>query len=354
MSDPVWTPILRDLHASALDCLQTSFALLADAAHGAGTHLALGAARPFRDGGRPATPDERAAQAEALLGLRVDGRWLRLTGPQTRRLAEDFLYVSADAFDLPWCPYAGHEHMRHSFLARAAGDEVTVVDAYHNDTAWGEARPGVWRLTAEAFDAALEGGAHVLAVAAGPPPRLDPDAILAGEAERQDRARPAVEAFLARTREALGTAEERLVLDVWLLGREQQLHEDWLASVGRPTESQRERWQQLAARTYLAQRRGRPNAALVDELAELLGALDVETAVLTALRETLDIEDERLRAARTLRDLPGFNSFRLVDVIERVEHDLGVTVPGDALTAENLRDVGSLCAMFATAGRSGR
>jgi acyl carrier protein len=378
VDDPVWTPILQGLHATAMDCLQTSFALLADSAHGRGSHLALGAAWYFRarpDGSAEAGPDERAEQARALLGLRTDGRWMRLTGPQVRRLAGGYLYVTADAYDLPWCPYAGHEHMRHSFLAHTDGGadaDVLVVDGYHNDTAWGPARPGVWRLDVAEFDAAMANGAHALAVEAGPLPVLDVGAVLAGNAARRRDQHAAVSAYVDGIRAALGTPEgmHRFVLDVWLLGRERQLHEDWLAAV-RPdarVDAQGEAWRQLAARSYLARRRadaGRPvDGTTLDTLAGELRALlladgdpvdaasDVEAAVFAALRDTLHVDDERLRAAPTLRDLPGFNSFRLVDVIDRVEHDLGVTVPGDALNAGNLRSVGSLCAMFDHAGRT--
>ncbi|RBJ05775.1 acyl carrier protein, partial [Micromonospora provocatoris] len=181
-TDPVWTPILTGLHATALDCLQTSFALLADHANGSGSHLALGARYGFRTRDQDglvtveATSDDRATEAVDLLGLRVEGRWMQLDGPQVRRLYAPGqpLYVTADAYDLPWCPYHEHEHMRHSFLVTAAApDEVTVVDAYHNDTAWGPARPGVWRLPAAAFDTALAGGAHTLAVTAHPAPEID-------------------------------------------------------------------------------------------------------------------------------------------------------------------------------------
>src|SRR4051794_25024131 len=52
-------------------------------------------------------------------------------------------------------------------------------------------------------------------------------------------------------------------------------------------------------------------------------------------------------AGRPLRDLPSFNSFRLVDAIERVEARLGVELGPDDLGAASLRDVDSLCAAFA-------
>ncbi|MFI7026195.1 acyl carrier protein [Micromonospora sp. NPDC049900] len=393
--DPVWTPILTALRAAALDCLQTSFALLADHAHGTGSHLALGARVEFRTRDRAGlptvetTPEDRAAEAVGLLGLRVEGRWTRLDGPRVRRLfaTGQPLYVIADAHDLPWCPYQGHEHMRHSFLATGdASGAVTVVDAYHNDTAWGPARPGVWRLPVDEFDAALAGGADTLAITAGPAPVLDVPEMLAGNAERARRSRPAVAAHLAALTESLTTVDglHRFVLDVWLLGRARQVHEHWLESV-RPEAAaalagQAQQWQQLSARSYVALRRAQAGRPASPELADALGALvdeylsaveaigaapaagddgpragggPVRAAVLGALRDTLHLDEDRLRSTDVLRDLPGFDSFRLVDVIDRVERRLGVEVPATALSAADLRDVGSLCAMFADASRAG-
>ncbi|MCZ7437001.1 acyl carrier protein [Micromonospora sp. WMMC241] len=391
-TDPVWTPILTGLRATALDCLQTSFALLADHAHGSGSHLALGARYGFRTRERDglvtveATSDDRAAEAVDLLGLRVEGRWMQLDGPQVRRLCGPGqpLYVTADAYDLPWCPYHGHERMRHSFLVTdAVGGEVTVVDGYHNDTAWGAARPGVWRLPTADFDAALAGGAHTLAVAAHPAPAIDVPAMLAGNAERAHRSRPEIADYLARIGAALGTVAglHRFVLDVWLLGRARDLHEQWLATA-RPGAAAAlaghgPRWQALSARSYVALRRAQAGRPATPELADALGALiaehldalesiaaptgpegadaapaggdGVRAAVLGALGDTLHLDGSALHTTDVLRELPGFDSFRLVDVIDRVERRLGVEVPATALSAADLRDVGSLCAMFGAA-----
>ncbi|TBL39256.1 acyl carrier protein, partial [Verrucosispora sp. SN26_14.1] len=87
--------------------------------------------------------------------------------------------------------------------------------------------------------------------------------------------------------------------------------------------------------------------------ADASGDGPVQAAVLGALRDTLHLDEARLRPTDVLRDLPGFDSFRLVDVIDRVERRLGVEVPATALSAADLRDVGSLCAMFADAGPAG-
>ncbi|WP_089154315.1 acyl carrier protein [Micromonospora sp. NBS 11-29] len=401
-TDPVWTPILTGLRATALDCLQTSFALLADHANGADSHLALGARYRFRARDRDglvtveATWDDRVAEAVDLLGLRVEGRWMQLDGPQVRRLGGPGqpLYVTADAHDLPWCPYHGHEHMPHSFLVTAVdADEVTVVDAYHNDTARGPARPGVWRLPTARFDAALAGGAHALAVAAHPAPAIDVPAMLADNATRARRARPEVAAYLTRAGATLDTEAglHRFVLDVWLLARDRDLHEHWLAAVAPDAADalagQGPRWRQLATRSYVALRRVQAGRPAAPELADALGTLiadhlvalesiadptatpggdtapdaappaggdGVRAAVLGALGDTLHLDESALRATDVLRDLPGFDSFRLVDVIDRVERRLGVEVPATALSAADLRDVGSLCAMFGAAAGGAR
>ncbi|NED54159.1 acyl carrier protein, partial [Micromonospora aurantiaca] len=142
------------------------------------------------------------------------------------------------------------------------------------------------------------------------------------------------------------------------------------------------RWQQLATRSYVALRRAQAGRPAAPELADALGALiadhlaalesiagpaagtvddaapaapdragddGVRAAVLGALGDTLDLDGSALRTTDVLRELPGFDSFRLVDVIDRVERRLGVEVPATALSAADLRDVGSLCAMFGAA-----
>ena len=111
-----WEPALRGLRAEALDCLQTTVGLLADDVHGTGTHLGLGSRWPFptlrRDGVvrlRP-TLQDRLDDAAELLGLRVAAPQGPTDGQGLRRQLEvaGSLYVVADAYDLPWVPYAGH------------------------------------------------------------------------------------------------------------------------------------------------------------------------------------------------------------------------------------------------------
>jgi acyl carrier protein len=51
-------------------------------------------------------------------------------------------------------------------------------------------------------------------------------------------------------------------------------------------------------------------------------------------------------AATTFAEIPGFDSFRLVDLIEQAERALGTEIPADELVPENLADVESLTALF--------
>jgi hypothetical protein len=54
-----------------------------------------------------------------------------------------------------------------------------------------------------------------------------------------------------------------------------------------------------------------------------------------------------------LTDLPTFSSFRVVEILERVESRLEVTVDPAELTPENLTRIDSLCAMFERSLRKG-
>jgi acyl carrier protein len=385
----LWDGVLAGLHADALDCLQTTVALVADRAHGRGTHLALGSrwrfpVRSAAGGFAVQVPlQDRLAEASRLLGMCVGTPRGPLDGAAVRaHVAEaGAAYVVADAYALPWLPYAGHQHMPHSFLLERAHDGHAVVDGYRNDTEWGPARPGVWQLSAAEVDQALTMGALVVDVASGAsPPRLDATAVLADNAARARDAEPDIAGYTATALARLDQPNgiDGLVLDIWLLARERLLHAAWLARIDRAAAAEVfarvEEWQRLAAQSYVTMRRtrrgGPPNTALVDDVGRSLRAdaalavqlaprpaacgVDlVETTVTDVLRETLDLDVGTIRRAETLRDLPGFNSFRLVDVIERVERRLDVRLPGD-FAAGDLRDVPGLCRMFTAALRETR
>ncbi|GAA0706665.1 acyl carrier protein [Dactylosporangium roseum] len=382
--DRTWSPLLDAVRAPALDCLQTSLALLAEHHHGPGAHLALGARSGFavRWGPPPSleTPAAaRLAEAAALAGLHVTERREGLDGPAVRGFAADagVLYVLADAFAMRWTPYHGLAHLEHSFLLQPDGGRWKVIDGYHNETARGVARPGVWRLTADDLDEALRGGATALTIAAGPRPVLDPAAILAANAATFAAAAADVERYLAAVRAGVTGPDpvaplDQLVLDVWLAGRARLLHAAWLATVPglapasvAAAEAQAERWLRLAGESYVALRRAQRGAEIplavldgveaalradVTVAAEIAAGLDpVRTAVEAAVRAVLQVDDETLAAAASFRDLPNFNSFRLVDIVERVESQLGVELAAEALTSAALHDLTTLTGAFKTA-----
>ncbi|MFK0250088.1 hypothetical protein ACIQUM_35765 [Amycolatopsis azurea] len=356
-----WDEIVSAVPAEALDCLQTGVAVLADVIGGPGAHRGLGARPwfPAPDGtgyAEAADPTARLAQARDELGL-ISAPLEKVTDLAGLDGRDGPLYVVADAYDLPWLPYAGHEHMSHSFvLARAAGG-WDLVDAYHNDTQWGPARPGVWSRTDDQVADLLAGGPFLVTT-------LKAGAVPGGPAALSAEGIEAY-ALAERTSEA---AVERLVLDVWLIERDRRLHSLWLddhspeeAEVWRAA-GRAEAWQRLAARTYLALRRlrrGHPvGREVVDEVchqlrvdAELAGAVEhtaIRQVVLAALGESLAIDPATVATATTLRELPGFDSFRLVDTLERVERELRAELPED-LGADELGDVDGLVRLFTRA-----
>jgi acyl carrier protein len=357
--DPVWSPTLETLRADALDCVQANLAAMADHHGGAGAHLELGA--PLRFDTEPG-PDGlprvassvpyRLSAARELLGLDVSQRWDGVGADELRELVVRHgpLYVVADAYGLGWTPYAGRRHTEHTFVLSTPD---TVVDAYHDETPWGSCRPGVWRLSpAELIPSATA----LLLVSTPVAPRAD---VLGANARAMTDAVPAIDAYL----EADHTDVDRLVLDIWLLGRSRLLHAAWLAqhSFGE-IEAHAQAWLTLAAKSFVAVRRSRRTGSVpttvLAELGRLLhedvaiagrlavGRDTVSTAVHAAIRETLHVDDDTVLAADTLRELPGYNSFRLVEIIERIETTLRVELAEDALTAEAMRDVAGLCAAF--------
>lgn len=316
--------MFENLRADLMDCLQVNLAILADRHHGPGTHLALGAELTGES-----TLDSRLDQAARLLGLqtvkRHDDADLR------DRASEEPQYAVADAFDLSWVPYAGHQHMDHSFLFRDGGDVCEVIDGYHNGTPWGDARPGVWRVPW-----------HEL-------PRATVVELAFGELPGRQAIAPLV-LDIEATEEAMCADVEQLVLDVWLLARSRGLHAAWLDSASFAAHAQE--WNALAAHSYVAMRRVLRGGRLVPSVPQELRRLLRQDVDLTWVRTVVAAELAAVLAVpvhsgqQPLRELPGFSSFRLVDVIERVEARLGREVEPEALTPESLRDLDSLCGLF--------
>ncbi|HET8684412.1 MAG TPA: acyl carrier protein [Micromonosporaceae bacterium] len=405
--DRTWSPDLEAVHADAMDCLDVNLATLADHHHGAGTHLSLGADlawRPREDGaGLPTvetTLDEHLSRAGDLLGLRVAARFPDLTAGSLAELAgmADPLYVTGDAYAMPWLPYAGRRHMEHSFLLRRGRTDFLVLDAYHNDTPWGSHRPAVWQVPAPALAAMLAAGAAGLHLVPGDPPALDAAALRAAQPAAARAAAGRIPEYVGRLRDHPDRVRvmARVTLDVWLLARARRLHAAWLAAdphvppgVVDAARTHATAWAGLASQSYVAQRRVERGSAeppaVLQTLERLLrddvvfaarladgapagaapaegvpapgpgaGGLSarVRDAVVCALCEMFGTRPAMVTAEDNLRTVPGFSSFGLVGAIERAERQLGVELDPDDLTADNLGDLATLCAIFERAARS--
>ncbi|MFI5972732.1 acyl carrier protein [Streptomyces sp. NPDC051452] len=360
---------LDGVRTGLLDCLQVNLAVLADHFHGAGTHLRLGARldlplRLLPDGLPTADPalDDRLKSAAPQAGLDPVRR-SHLSG--TTLLDESVrhggvLYVVADAFHLPWLPYHGNAHMEHSFLLVTGPEGLYITDGYRIETRWGAASPGTHVLD----PAALRGldSAEAITFAPVPPAPATPTVAayetgpyLTAYATWPDRAR----------------ALEQLSAETWLLARARKLHAARRAQVaGHTVEGDAERahlaaWDKLVEQTYLAARRvGRGRAeppGTVERLGELLAAdhevfadapvatdgdavdPELRRRVAAVAAGILGVPSEVLLAGATFDSLPSFSSFRLVEIVERVESELGRELDADELIPENLRRVDDLC-----------
>ncbi|MER8059740.1 MULTISPECIES: hypothetical protein [unclassified Streptomyces] len=367
---------LAGIRSDLLDCVQVNLAVLADHFHGPGTHLRLGARldlplRTLPDGLPTADPtlDTRLTGDAPLVGLRpVSRRGL----PVADLLAEtarrtDAHYVVADSYHLPWLPYHGNAHMEHSFLLAAGPTGWHVTDAYRVETRWGAAEPGEHIL--DERELAGIGTAEVVTFAPAPPEPaepsvadFDPGPYVTAYATWPDRLR------------ALG----QLSAETWLLARARRLHAAHRAQrAGRaePPEAVRAHlavWDKLVEQTYLAQRRvarGRAEpAGALDRLAELLAAdrtvfavdrgafaHDSDDAAAAADRDelrpsvaraaagVLGVTEAELLDGAALDSFPSFSSFRLVEIIDRIESDLGLELAADELIPEQLRHVDDFC-----------
>lgn len=245
-------------------------------------------------------------------------------------------------------------------------------------------------MSAADFDAAVP-HATAMTIAAEGAPVLDRAAVLRDNAAALRAGADRIEGYLTAVRQRAGEPEAaaQLVLDVWLLGRSRALHAAWLAGEADAADAAREAadradaWLALAGQSYVAMRRVRRGGVFpAPVLDQLTGLLRGEVALAGAGSEPPHggpvADPDRIRAVladevravlgvgpevpvdqRPLRTLPGFNSFRLVEVIERAEARLGVELEPDDLTGPALHDLDSLGAVFdrarpATQGVSGR
>ncbi|MGA5411288.1 acyl carrier protein [Streptomyces lavendulocolor] len=387
---------IRGIDTTALDCIQVNAAVLADAAHGPGSHLELGArtgfAPNFAGPGRLPTVERPPADQIRTMGHLL-GLSLRAGRPVTEGrallelLPEDGspLYVVGDAHRMPWLPYHGHQHMDHSVLLRAVdgGARVEAVDAYDNQTPYGQAEPVVCAF-ARAEAAALFDGSPALPVAVRPVPPARPPVDLVLDENARDAALllsgDAPERYAAAFRDHPDQREActALLLETWLLNRARRLHAAWAAhhrpgsALARTAAERAAAWDALAGQCYLAARRvqrGRPVPPQIHTaLAELLRAdarsavdatrtppgeattmsLDpahVRETVVDTVADVLGIAPEAVAGRDDLTELDGFASFQMVETVERLEDAYGVEfAPGD-LEADVLRRVDGLAGL---------
>ncbi|KUN76063.1 hypothetical protein AQJ64_39935 [Streptomyces griseoruber] len=359
------------------DCLQVNLAVLADRWHGAGTHVRLGATLHFRPeigaNGLPTVArsvEQHLADARSVLGIAV--RALHRTPATAGIPLAEGCYVVSDAYHLPWIPYFQQRHMAHSFLAEADGtDDVSVVDGYHNETPWGSARPGLWTLPAQVFRAAVPSPALVA--------ELEPAAEGPGAAAAAlDLAGPeAVDAYVdAYARHPDRTAAlSQLTLETWFLARSRRLHAAFRARFGpspdTAVDAHLQAWGALTEQTYLAVRRverGRTeppallprlreqlhadgvvfgSAPAAGELAGSPGARGAELrgTVAGVAAAVLGTAAEPLLNGQLLSEVPRFSSFRIVEIVERLEEELHFEFDADDLVPENLHDIDAICAI---------
>lgn len=392
---------LDGVDGTVLDCVFVNLAVLAHRAHGPGSYLRLGSAprfRPRQPSGRGVaalptiepTQAQRLARTEEMLGLGIANRWDGVNARNLRDITAarpgELLLAVGDAIGLDWTPYHLRQSMEHSFLVGrdADSEDLWLADAYHNDTEWGSARPFCRRCSGDDLSAAIgDTVVEVTEFRTMSPASIDVRTAL--RASQRHFTSPdtasAVSDYITAYRSAPPpTALARLTLETWLLARERRLHARWLmAAAGAGAESlarlaeaadqHATGWTRFAEQVFIALQRTRRNRPappdLYDRLAALLSgdtllarpltlapetpaeARSIHQTVVAVVGEVLSVDRATLLRVRTLTDLPAFSSFRIAEILERVEEALGVEVEPAALTPENLSHLDTLCSIFA-------
>ncbi|MGW7281707.1 phosphopantetheine-binding protein [Streptomyces sp. NPDC054844] len=73
---------------------------------------------------------------------------------------------------------------------------------------------------------------------------------------------------------------------------------------------------------------------------------DVREVVTGITAEVLGVDQADLHTTDALTDLPTFSSFRIVEIVERVEEELDTEVEASDLTPDNLSRLDTLIALF--------
>jgi hypothetical protein len=319
-----WRAAMGRADTDLLDCLAVNLAVLL-AWHGVADVRTPFAARwrfRLRDHGaggrRPDLPPEDLAE-----DLRELAGWELPWRPAAGLAAElatwaaacdegEPVLVVADAFDMPWVPYAGHEHMEHSFIVAGVDDgSLTIADGYVNTTEWGAAQPVTATVGRAEIAGLLTGagrwsdprpaGSQAAGTACSPAAttiarlvRDNADGICtAGEAGRYD--------MFLRQAAALVQASDLapVAMDTWLIARSRRLHARWLdsdAATCVPATVRRDfgasvaaAWTRAAEMSYIGLRRARSGRA-------------VPPAVTECLRQACSAEQD---LARVMRDGSG-------------------------------------------------
>lgn len=263
------------------------------------------------------TPLPREAWIERCTGLRLT-QAPASTGAELIESARAVVgsgspvLIVADAFTVPWNPYAGHEHHEHGFVVDGFGEgTVHVVDAYTNTTRYGPTDPGArWVDSNDLISGLRPAGDHFeLRHLVGEVTAADPAALAAEAIAANTRAWRAAEVRGRDAAALVAFAEDGLDLDglawlslaVWLITRNRQAHAEWWrrqgaasasegaqAAVAEAAESVLEQWRSIQAVSYLAWRRveaGKPCPTTL--AATLTGAAKAESDWFQAMAAAL-------------------------------------------------------------------
>ncbi|MES4908563.1 MULTISPECIES: acyl carrier protein [unclassified Streptomyces] len=386
---------MSPVSAHLFDCIQVNLAALAERRYGEGAGLRLGAVLRFQPSPGPdglptveRTVRQHLADAQGQLGL--SARTISHDRPLDLIDPGPACFLVADAYYLPWVPYYRKQHIEHSFLLLARDrDTVTVEDNYFNETPWGSARPGTWHVPSGDL-ADLPGCAVAAELVAVPTPPADVTARR--ELAPPDSVDRYADAYARHPQRAV--ALRRLTLETWLLARSRKLHAAFLGGQAQqgqaqqgalPTAHQEQSaaWEAFTEQVYLASRRvdrGRAEpAGLTDRLAELLHADRAAFAapppapapepdtgagvfsererererrtVAEVAARVLGTDPQPLLQGASLTDVPGFSSFRVVEIIERLESELAIEFPADDLVPENLHHIDAICRIVRRSAR---
>jgi hypothetical protein len=208
------------------------------------------------------------------------------------------IIVVADAFHLPWLPYAGHEHMDHGFVVESiTGDVLEIADPYDNVTRWGRARPTAMTIDFEELRPALRDDvAWAVLERSGDPEENEPIDYVLANAEsilRSERNRVA-DHFVQGHNSLDQMAVESLSLQTWLLARSRALHAWWLGNIaeGNSPVSQAlvdrfageivPGWQRASEAAYIALRRVKAGKAAAPAVLDAVAACCHREAELAA------------------------------------------------------------------------